>query len=116
MKIITTNRFDTLPKDIKDLIWEYAADKSKKIMFLKTYLRMHYIWISFACEKRRKYVKLLNHNTSDDNLLVDIKGFAGDEPESLRQISFSNVNADVFFDTDVTLKDSRYVYNFTILI
>ena len=30
MKIITTNRFDTLPKDIKDLIWEYAADKSKK--------------------------------------------------------------------------------------
>lgn len=63
MKLVkNTNRlFYQLPKDLEDLIFEFARDDSKKKKFIKSFEQMHTVWNLFYTNlPSQKYVEVID--------------------------------------------------------
>ena len=101
------------PKDVSELIHEFARDDSKKKEFLKTYERLFYVWTSIAImpsndmRPSHKIVKLLSWS-SPTSLCVNVfRNIADRDSEAeFKMAHFGNVDVRVFFDNCFSIKSA----------
>jgi len=102
------------PKDVSELIYEFARDDTKKKEFLKTYERLFYVWTSIAMlssndiRPSHKIVKVLSCSLPSSLCVNVFRNIADRDSEAeFKMAHFGNVDVRVFFDNCFYIKSAE---------
>ena len=96
------------PKDVNDIIYEYARDDSKKKEFLKSYDRLFYAWTAIGANPIMRYHKRLMLVCCEPSGTLSIRFMNGKhyDTENMKYAYLANIDAHIFFDHNFFIKKS----------
>ena len=124
MNKLVNTVLSNLPKDVREIIHEYARDDTIKKEFIKTYTRLYFVWTSIVplnYNTRSPTGKMIRLMSYRNEAVLSVKVYRNNnyyDDCCMKLVHFANVNVRTYYDDSFYLKSGlpdHYIWQFRFL-